>query len=81
MSPFVITFIGADQGKVIPPLVATNNLSGGIDPEHHRHNRLQAGAPTPIVSTPNAVAARDGNSAHIAVIVDGSQIPGVLPAS
>ena len=79
MAPFTITFGGDYQGKTVPALVPTSHLSGGVDPSVEVTTSTQLGAPIQIASTTNSVDARDGNNAHIPVIVDGSQIPGGAP--
>ena len=55
------------------------SLTGGVDPSVEVTTSAQLGPPVQIVSITNSVAARDGNNAHIPVIVDGSQIPGGAP--
>jgi hypothetical protein len=77
---FIITFEGIFAGEAIPLLVANSNLTGGTNPSVG-----VSGFPVEITSTPNSVAAINGNDAHARVILDGSQTGGgtglVLAAS
>ena len=79
MAPLTITFAGDYQGQTVPALIPTSHLSGGIDPTVQVTTSVLLGDPVGISSATNTVAARDGNNAHIPVILDGSQIPGGAP--
>jgi hypothetical protein len=79
VAPFTVRFIGDFQGKTPPLLVPTSQLTGGVDPAVNVVGSAILQPPTQIQSSPNTVNARDGNTAQIRVIVDGSQIPGGGP--
>ena len=77
-SGVVITFQGVYGQEAIPDLIATNSLTGGLQPginvETTTVGGVVARAPTLISSAPNTFAAIDGNNAQVRVIVDGSNV-------
>ena len=76
----MITFQNEYAQQTIPPLVATNNLTGGTNPGisvftiDPGGTVLPSPSPTYIQSIPNTTAALQGNNAEERVIIDGSQI-------
>jgi hypothetical protein len=79
VAPFTVRFIGDYQGKTPPLLVPNSLLTGGVDPAVNIQGSASLQDPIQIQSSPNTTDARDGNNAHVRVIVDGTQIPGGGP--
>ena len=83
----IITFQNNHAQQTIPPLVATNNLTGGTAPGISVFTLDPGGTVLPnssvtyIQSIPNTTNAFDGNNAEERVIIAGSHIPAASAAT
>ncbi|MGZ5981357.1 MAG: hypothetical protein ACXWO3_10450 [Isosphaeraceae bacterium] len=83
----IITFQNNHAQQTIPPLVATNNLTGGTAPGISVFTLDPGGTVLPnssvtyIQSIPNTTNALQGNNAEERVIIDGSHIPAASAAT